>query len=616
MAISSRTDQGDSGPRSAAQFSVAAGWTNGTVSHDEAKTTRQLLRGRYELGEILGHGVHGTTYRGTDHKTMQPVAITVVSERYASDIAFRQRFVAVIAAAERLTHPNIVAILDSGSLSGRPFVVTELVEGQSLRTLFSSGLKLPTDRCVTIALQLADAVACAHREGILHGDLRAENVLIDARGDVKVADFGLVRATAAADERADLHALGLLVYELLTGTTPLPRAAAVGDPASRRQIATPPRQIRPDVPIALDRAVMRSLSTDPHCCFNSVAEFRQALPDPPPSARPLAGQEIDPGPVERASPLIWPTDARPPTRAGSAGFGHYAATIVPFLASLAIVAAALMAFIVVFPRLFSNYQMIDAPNVLDHDLGEASAIAAAHGLTLDLAVSQPTDDLPKDTVLAQEPAPGRRIRRGGELKVTVSAGVRPPNVIGKSFEEARQILWRAGWKLAGVEIVSDAGAPAGTVIRSRPSSDEIAEDRRRGMTLLVTGRNLALRQPIRLDSGASGPAEMVDGDPNTVASLGGAAPRWVEIALPQPSTIAGVELVTAQDQPGLTIHEVWVWAANGDFYSVHTFLGPTEDNMNLSIRFDQPAAEVRAVRIATTQAPGVPGWREIRIFEG
>ena len=607
----------------------------------EALTTRQVVVGRrpppaeirlkerYLLGKVLGHGSLGTTYRAVDELMQRPVAVKLLSERYANDTAFNQRLMAATAAAGRLNHPHIVTVLDAGLIDGRPFIVMELVEGQSLRPFLANRGKLSIEQCMTIAIGVADALIHAHHQRVIHGDLRPENVLLDSRGTVKVADFGFVRAAVATDrtliggvlqraaynapeqllqgtvdERTDIYGLGTLLYELLTGAPPVSGAHAMSALSPRRFAVTPPHRLRADVPPRLDSAVVRALAPEPGSRFNSAQELRLAL----------AGPEKDVISRDAAVPPVWRRETHLRPRRGSRPIGHHAAALVPIGVSLAILLAAALAFTVVFPRTFGGFQMTEVPNLLDHDLTEATTIASAHGLTLKVASTQPTDDRPKDAILGQDPQVGGRLRRGSEVKVTLSSGMRPPNVVGKPIEEARMILTRAGWPVAGLESQANAAAPAGTVVGSRPRPDETAEDKKRGVTLLVSGGNLVYRRPLTLADGSSGPEAMVDGDSNTMGKLGGPAPRWVEIDLGGPATVAAVELVTSQDQPGVSIHEIWLWRTDDQFRGMHTFVGPTEDNQTLSIRFDEPVRDARAIRIATTQAPGEVGWREIRVF--
>jgi eukaryotic-like serine/threonine-protein kinase len=632
VAVSSRRDHDTIGGGSIAQRHSAAP----ERGRGRGRGSRKRLKDRYTLGDVLGHGSLGTTYRAFDEVMQRPVAIKLLSERYADDSQFRERFMSAVAAAGRLNHPHIVKVLDAGLVDGRPFVVTELVEGQSLRALLAQGTSISTQHCVEIAQAVADATAYAHRQRVLHGDIRPENVLLDARGKAKVADFGFVRAALATnmtllgsvsdrvaytppdqlagatkDERTDVYAVGMLAYELLTGTQAAEAAGSAGSalawrqPANGRGVPPSPRRARPDLPGYVERSVMRAISLDAQQRIISAEELGLAL----------AGREPVTAPVEHAVPVSWRTDTRRRAGRGSRGFGYSAAALIPILASAAIFVAAFVTLTGVFPRIFGTFQMTDVPGLIDYDVSEATSIATAHGLTVKVAGTQPTDDRPKGAVLGQDPQAGGRLRKGSEIKLTVSEGIRPPDVSGKPVDEARAILVRTGWTVAGVETKGDSSAPSGTVVSSRPGPDQPAADKSEGITLLVSAGNLAVRRPLVLGTGTPGPAEMVDGDPDTVGKLGASAPTWVEIELAQPSAMASVELVTAQERPSVTIHEVWVWTADNQFRGMHTFVGPTEDNQTLSIRFDQPVRNVRAVRIATTQADGAVGWREIRVFD-
>src|SRR3954452_20002846 len=141
------------------------------------------LKGRYKLGAMLGHGSLGVTYRAEDTLLQRAVAVKMLADRYADDSVFRERFMAATAAAGRLIHPNIVTVLDAGVVAGPPFVVMELVDGQSLRPRLNERGPLPVADCQRIAVQLADALIVAHRQRVIHGDIRPENVLIDEQGN-------------------------------------------------------------------------------------------------------------------------------------------------------------------------------------------------------------------------------------------------------------------------------------------------------------------------------------------------------------------------------------------------------------------------------------------------
>jgi serine/threonine protein kinase len=587
------------------------------------------LKGRYKLGPALGLGSLGATYRAEDTLLQRPVAVKMLADRYADDSAFRERFMAAAAAAGRLIHPNIVTVLDAGVVDGHPFVVMELVEGMSLRARLARRGPLTILDCQRLAMQLSDALAVAHRQGVVHGDLRPENVLLDEHGNAKLTDFGFVRAAVATDvtllgtvqraaysppelairdrgdEPTDVYALAVVIYEMLTGVTP--RTAALGQDREAQIAPAPVRHRRPDVPAHLDRALWKALEPEPRERITTADELRAALNGA------ATMQSMAPPPAPPPIQSAWRSEPRRRQRSGPQT--GLLMTLLPLLATALLIAAAVGGIMFFIPSMFDNLRMTTVPPVAGRTLQEAMMSAEASGLTVKAVESLPTDDQPKGTVLKQEPDADQRVRRGTEVKVTTSAGIRPPNVVGKPVDEARALLVRAGWTVTSAEARADLPGPAGTVVAMKPSPTDLAEDRRQGIALSVGTGNLAAARPVRLEGNTPGPSEMTDGKVETAGYLGKNAPTWLELDLSQPGPLAAVELVTAQDQATVTIHEVWVWTTDGNFRGMHTFVGPTSDGQTLTIRFAEPVANVKAVRIATTQATGRTGWREIRLFD-
>ena len=582
------------------------------------------LKGRYKLGAVLGQGSLGMTYRAEDILLQRPVAIKMLADRYADDPAFRERFMAATAAAGRLIHPNVATVLDAGVSEGHPFVVMELVEGQSLRSRLNDRGPLPVADCQRIALQLAEALAVAHRQRVIHGDIRPENVLLDEQGNAKLTDFGFVRAAVATDvtllgtvhraaysppelairdsgdEPTDVYALAVVVYEMLSGTTP--RASTGAQDRAAQTGPIPVRRRRPDVPAHLDRAIWRALEPEPRQRITTAEELRAAL-----SGRELALTSTTAPPAPPPMQAAWRAEPRQRQRSSGPG-GSVIMTLLPLLATALLIAAAVGGIMFFIPRMFDGFRQTDVPSLVGRTMPEAV------GLTVKASESVPTDDQPKGTVLGQDPPADRRIRRGSEIKVTISAGIRPPTVVGKPVDEARVMLVRAGWNVTGVETRSDLPGAAGTVVGTKPSAQELADDRKQGILLYVGTGNLAAGRAIRLEGGGTGPAEMIDGKVETAGYLNKPAPTWIEIDLAQPGPLAAVELVTAQDQSSVTIHEIWVWTTDNQFKGMHTFVGPTSDGQTLTTRFEV-VPNARAVRIATTQASGRTGWREIKLYD-
>ena len=242
-----------------------------------------LLDGRYQLGPALARGGMSTVYRATDTRLDRPVAVKVMDPRLAADPAFRARFEREARSAARIDHPAVVDVYDQGTGllgAGEPvvFLVMELVEGGTLRDVLRSRGALSVPAAVAVLVPVLDGLAQAHGRGLVHRDVKPENVLISRAGEVKVADFGLVTAaaqagashagmilgtvaylspeqvtTGAADARSDVYAAGVLAYELLTGAPPFTGDTPIS--VAYRHVhddVPPPSSAAADVPPELD----------------------------------------------------------------------------------------------------------------------------------------------------------------------------------------------------------------------------------------------------------------------------------------------------------------------------------------------------------------------------
>jgi serine/threonine protein kinase len=264
------------------------------------------LRGRYEIERDLGHGGMATVYLARDVRDDRAVAIKVMHPRVANAIN-AQRFLREIAIAGSLSHPLIVPLHDSGSAGEVLYYVMPYVEGETLAQRLDRSRRLSLDEALAIAHDLADALGHAHRQGILHRDVKPENILL-AQGRALVADFGLARAIGAAnyqkltdtgvlvgtvyymspeqirddrdlDQRTDVYALGCILYETLTGEPPYSGRGLTEVAARILQAPVPSaRQLAPQLPPGVDAAIGRALAKRAADRFGSMGEFAAALP--------------------------------------------------------------------------------------------------------------------------------------------------------------------------------------------------------------------------------------------------------------------------------------------------------------------------------------------------
>src|SRR5690348_4001572 len=300
----------------------------------------EVLVDRYELEELVGTGGMSSVYRAHDRLLDRKVALKILHEHHGLDEASVERFRREARAVASVSHPNVVTVIDRGEQDGRQFIVFEYIEGENLKRLVERQGTLPTEQALELVIQVAGGLAFAHREGIVHRDVKPQNVLLDGAGTAKVTDFGIARSLAVrqgmtqtgtvlgtsdyiapeqaqgqvVDEQSDVYSLGVVLYELLTGRVPFPGENFVA--VAMRHINEPPphvRDLRPEVSPRVDAAIARAMAKRPADRFASMnelgveleaclAELRtgtdwtQVLP-PPAAPRRHRGRRVSPWPV-------------------------------------------------------------------------------------------------------------------------------------------------------------------------------------------------------------------------------------------------------------------------------------------------------------------------------
>ena len=301
-------------------------------------STQTVADGRYRLEDTLGHGGMAVVYLARDRELERPVALKLLAENLAGDGDFRKRFVREARLAARLSHPNVVQVYDAGEDDGRPFIVMEYVPGETLAHLLARRRKLPPSEAAALARQAALGLQHAHDAGLVHRDIKPQNLLLREGGVLKIADFGIARAAEISrltqlgtvlgtasylspeqalgedvGPQADIYSLGAVLYELLTGQPPY-EFSSLAELAEKQRTGTivPVRDVESAVPDRLEAIVMRCLARDPRFRPSSAAELADELAEEPATTElPLPAAPTMPLParvsrgIPRQSAWLW-----------------------------------------------------------------------------------------------------------------------------------------------------------------------------------------------------------------------------------------------------------------------------------------------------------------------
>jgi serine/threonine-protein kinase len=483
---------------------------------------------RYEIKRGIARGGMAQVYLARDQLLDRSVAIKVLFPEFARDPSFVERFRREAQAAANLSHPNIVAIYDWGQERGTYFIVMEFIEGRSLRDLIHAEGPLPAAQAAEIGAEIAEALAFAHRSGVVHRDIKPGNVLMTESGRVKVTDFGIARATQGdtgealtqtgavmgtatyfspeqaqglpVDGRSDVYSLGVVLYEMLSGEPPFSGDTPVAV-AYKHVREEPPMlsEVVPTVPHDLERIVLSAMSKDLDTRYQSADDLRDDLVrfgrGKAPSAAPVTAEvaEFPTGDAVAQTQAVLPTAAYAeedyaPRRNPRKIVGAVVASILGVLL-VAMVIAILAGVFTSEPS--GGAPTVAVPNVVGQTFDEAKLALEAEGFEVEREDEE--SNQPADQVLGQDPPQGQKLERGETVTLTVSsATVTLPNVVGKAEGEARNQLQGLGFTdVQGFPEESDQ--PVGTVLRTEPPAG--SEVNKSDRVLLIVAAEAAVQIP-------------------------------------------------------------------------------------------------------------------------
>jgi beta-lactam-binding protein with PASTA domain len=450
--------------------------------------------------ERIASGGMGEVYRAHDAVLAREVAIKVLHPNLAGDPGFIDRFRREARSAAYLNHPNIVAVYDWGASDGVYFMVMEYVRGRNVRELLTASSRLEPAQATVVLLQVLSALEHAHRQGIVHRDVKPENMLVTTDGAVKVADFGLARAYSdmqstqsgmvtgtvqylapeqikghAAEPRTDLYSLGVVAYELLTGRTPFVAETSLAIAYQHLSERVPaPSLVAPTVPESLDRIVLSATEKSAEDRPQSAQELRRELVAAARTlnpARPIADLVRELPGAEGAGPERAPTITIPeaaPRHRKRRPF--LLKVILGLLALIAIAAGAWAAWTYLIPH------TTHVPRVLGVSVNQAKQRLDDAGLDATIGKAQFSSTVAEGKVAEVEPGPGTAIRRGSAVVLHPSKGPRivdVPKVEGLPFSRANSALADANLQLGTQKHRYSDTVKKGEIVSQQPAKGTI-----------------------------------------------------------------------------------------------------------------------------------------------
>lgn len=474
----------------------------------------RIFNNRYQITECIGVGGMAEVYRATDNVLGRIVAVKVMLPQYAADENFARRFKQEAASAANLSSPYIVNVYDWGQDDGTYYIVMEFIRGSDLKTAIKERGAINQRKIAEIGSQVCQALSVAHKQDIIHRDVKPQNIMVQPDGNVKVMDFGIARAKNSTMDKtasvlgtahyispeqaqgkdltpaSDLYSLGVVMYEAATGKPPFDGPDAVSVAMKQvQEMPVPPSEIKPDIDPGLEAIIMKAMAKNPNERFATAMEMRYALNDF------LMGRPVNVGGFTSAQTAVIGNMGSAQTQVinGTAPLSGVDSTAVMPVAGIsgqggasgsnttsyrssntakkgpdkkavaiiaAIVAVVAIAAIAVFALGGSGSTgNIAVPNVVGKTLDEATQAIEDAGLTVGSVSERSDDSTEEGKVLSQDPTAGTKRAEGSRVNLVVSSGTSQstvPDVTGKTADEARKILQDAGFQVqAGTAKYSD-----------------------------------------------------------------------------------------------------------------------------------------------------------------
>ena len=476
------------------------------------------LDDRYVIKKVIGSGGMAVVYRATDNRLKRSVAVKILRDELEADEEFRRRFQTEAQAVAMLSHPNIVSVYDVSHSEDVEYIVMELIEGVTLMQYMQKRGALGWKEALHFSVQIARALEHAHSKGIVHRDIKPQNVMILRDGTIKVADFGIAALETRQeqrsdqtvgsvhyiapeqargeqpDTRSDIYSLGVVMYEMLTGRMPYDGETAEQIALKHiAGVAEDPQKLNPEIPDELARITLKAMNADIKTRYQTATELLADLEEfrkqqaaagrAADSAGEDGGVFPDVDPIGRTGEMSRAKYARRRSRSRKVSILSGAVGVLVFM-----IAVFVFLWNYWLSDIFSAAERVDLPSFVGEDYESVVNDSSYRGLYKFTVTYSIDPTVPEGRIISQDPEAGRSLMivpEGISVTLTVSTGVREasvPNVINKSYQEAVVELQNSGFKVERREAADDS-VTAEYVISTDPAPGESLAE---GSTVFVT----------------------------------------------------------------------------------------------------------------------------------
>lgn len=462
--------------------------------------SNKLLAGRYELIEKIGEGGMAVVYKGKDRLLNRYVAIKILRPEYTKDEQFIESFKRESQASARLSHPNIVGVYDVGKEGNIHFIVMELIDGKVLSEVIKEKGRIEYKEAISIIRQVASALSLAHKNQIIHRDIKPHNILITSTGVAKLADFGIAKAVSAAtivggsskimgsvhyfspeqargayvDERSDIYSLGVVLYEMLTGHVPFDGDNPVSIALMHINDPIPPltKEV-PAIPPQLEKIVNKATEKYQSNRYKDVDEMIRDLDDiefitkvmgkDAFVVKPDVSDASEGGRKRKPEEAVTDRHKEHKEQPSSHGKNKLTMFIVIGAVIIAIVGIIGLGFMLGW---FGGSDEIEVPSFVGKTLEQAQSEAEAIGLAIQEGDLVFSPDQEEGLIASQNPVEGAKVTKGKVITVNISKGKKDgvvPKIEGMDYEEAKAYLESFGFKM-GPGVTVESHLPKGVIV--------------------------------------------------------------------------------------------------------------------------------------------------------